>query len=272
MTPSHSGAADLDLIAALGELAVRAGRRIEAVRAAGFAASLKADGSPVTEADRAAEDIILAGLAALCPDIPAVSEEAVAAGSIPPTGERVFLVDPLDGTKEFLAGNGEYAVNIALVAGGVPRLGVVHAPVGGDTWLGVAGVGAWRAPATEAGLAPRSAWQPIRCRPRPLVPTVVLSRSHLDPATEQFVAALGPTECLRHGSALKFALIAEGRADLYARLGRVNEWDLAAGHALVAAAGGAITAPDGSPMTYHHAADGFAVHGFVASGAPAVES
>jgi 3'(2'), 5'-bisphosphate nucleotidase len=269
MTPSPCSASDLDLIAAMGELAVRAGRRIEAVRAAGFTTSLKVDSSPVTEADRAAEEVILAGLAELCPDIPAVSEEAVGAGSMPEVRDRLFLVDPLDGTKEFMAGNGEYAVLIALVVGGTPRLGVVHAPVGGDTWLGVVGAGAWRASATASGLAPRSAWQPIRCRPRPPVPTVALSRSHLDPATEQFVAALGATECLRQGSALKFARIAEGRADLYVRLGRVHEWDLAAGDALVAAAGGTITAPDGSPMTYHHAATGFAVHGFLASGAPA---
>jgi 3'(2'), 5'-bisphosphate nucleotidase len=271
MTPSTRGTDDPEMVATLGELAVRAGRRIEALRAAGAAASLKADGSPVTEADRAAEDIILTGLAGRYPEIAAVSEEAVAAGTIPAIGQRAFLIDPLDGTKEFLAGNGEYAINIALVEGGVPRLGVIHAPVSGETWLGIVGEGAWYAAPAPDGLQPRAAWRPVRCRPRPQVPTVVLSRSHLDPATEQAVAALGPTHCLRHGSALKFALVAEGRADLYVRLGRVNEWDLAAGHALVVAAGGTVTGPDGAPLTYGHADSGFAVHGFRASG-PAAAS
>jgi 3'(2'), 5'-bisphosphate nucleotidase len=260
---------DLDLLAALGNLAVQAGRRIEAVRTAGAPAHLKADGSPVTEADRASEAIVLAGLADLCPGIPAASEEAVAAGIVPPAKDRLFLVDPLDGTKEFLAGNGEYAVNIALVVGGRPVLGVVHAPVGGDTWLGLVGAGAWRAAPARDGLAPRSAWQPIHCRPRPAVPTVALSRTHLDPETERAVAALGPATCLRLGSALKFAVVAEGRADLYLRLGMVREWDIAAGHALLIAAGGTVTAPDGSPLLYGKAEEGFAVNGFRASGAPA---
>jgi 3'(2'), 5'-bisphosphate nucleotidase len=268
MTPSQRTTNGFDLVTALGELAVRAGRCIEAIRAQGASACLKADGSPVTEADRAAEAIILAGLAELCPDIAAVSEEAVAAGAIPAAGERAFLIDPLDGTKEFLAGNGEYAVNIALVEGGVPRLGVIHAPVSGETWLGLVGEGAWHAAPATDGFQPRAAWTAIACRPRPMVPTVALSRSHLDPATEQRVAALGQTHCIYHGSALKFALVADGRADLYLRLGRVHEWDVAAGHALVVAAGGTVTAADGSPLLYRHAACGFAVHGFVASGAP----
>ncbi|ALK08269.1 3'(2'),5'-bisphosphate nucleotidase CysQ family protein [Blastochloris viridis] len=271
MTLSLGGAAiaDLDLIAALGELAICAGRRIEAIRAAGAAACLKPDGSPVTEADRASEAIVLAGLAELLPDVPVASEEAVAAGVTPPQSDRLILVDPLDGTKEFLAGNGEYAVNIGLVADGKPVLGVVHAPVTGETWLGVVGVGAWYAAPAEAGLAPRTAWKPIRCRPRPAVPTVVLSRTHLDPATEREVAALGPIHCLRHGSALKFTLIAEGRADLYPRLAPVCEWDIAAGHALVAAAGGDVTAADGTPLTYCHAGAGYLVPNFRARGLPA---
>ncbi|KAA5602268.1 3'(2'),5'-bisphosphate nucleotidase CysQ [Blastochloris sulfoviridis] len=259
---------DLDLLAALGALAVEAGRRIEAVCATGISAHLKADGSPVTEADRASEAILLAGLDALCPGVPVASEEAVAAGIVPAAADRLFLVDPLDGTKEFLAGNGEYAVNIALIERGRPVLGVVHAPVGGDTWLGLVGAGAWRAAAAPDGLVPRSAWQPVHCRPRPAVPTVALSRTHLDPETEQAVAALGPTTRLQLGSALKFAVVAEGRADLYLRLGMVREWDIAAGHALLIAAGGTVTAADGSPLIYGKAADGFAVTGFRATGAP----
>ncbi|NJL08099.1 MAG: 3'(2'),5'-bisphosphate nucleotidase CysQ, partial [Methylacidiphilales bacterium] len=144
-------ACDLDLLAALGGLAVQAGRRIEAVRATGISAHLKADGSPVTEADQASEAILLAGLAELCPGIPVASEEAVAAGFVPSATGRLFLVDPLDGTKEFLAGNGEYAVNIALIEHGAPCLGVVHAPVSGDTWLGLVGTGAWRVPPRRTG-------------------------------------------------------------------------------------------------------------------------
>ena len=259
---------DLRLLAALGELAVAAGRRIVSAGAEGFVVCQKADGSPVTVADVLSETLLLAGLAELLPEVPAVSEEACDAGAAPPLGERALLVDPLDGTKSFLAGSEEYTVNLALIEHGTPLLGVVHAPRLGMSWLGAVGHGAWRAATIGDRLAAPSAWQPIRARPRPPVPVVVVSRHYFDAATAARVADYGPTDCRHLGAALKFALLADGRADLYPRASDVREWDVAAGDAVLAAAGGVVRTLDGAPLTYGHAERGFRVHGFEAAGDP----
>jgi 3'(2'), 5'-bisphosphate nucleotidase len=208
-------------------------------------AAAKADGSPVTAADQAAEDIILPALRALTPDIPVVSEEEASKGLTPEvTGARFWLVDPLDGTKEFLSGNGEFTVNIALIENGVPVLGVVVIPARGETYLG-AGAG-------TARLCCGGEEREIAVRSVPEGGLVVMgSRSHGDAAAmEQFLAGRKVAEFRAAGSSLKLCLIARGEADLYPRLGTTMEWDIAAGHAVLLAAGGGVTTVDGAPFVY----------------------
>lgn len=205
----------------------------------------KADGSPVTAADQAAEDVILPALRALTPDIPVISEEESAQGLSPETvGARFWLVDPLDGTKEFLSGNGEFTVNIALIENGTPVLGVVVVPALKNTYAGaVAGDAA--AIATLNG-------EPIAVRTPPEEGlTVVGSRSHGDAsAMDAYLAGQKIAQFRAAGSSLKLCLIAQGDADLYPRLGTTMEWDIAAGHAVLAAAGGCVETLDGAPFTY----------------------
>ncbi len=208
-------------------------------------ATAKADGSPVTAADQAAEDIILPRLRALTPDIPVVSEEEAAQGLSPEvTGARFWLVDPLDGTKEFLSGNGEFTVNIALIENGVPVLGVVVIPARRETY---AGAGPGTATLTDA-----AGTRPIAVRDVPAAGlTVVGSRSHGDAAAmATFLAGRRVCDFRPAGSSLKLCLIARGEADLYPRLGTTMEWDIAAGHAVLAAAGGRVERLDGAPFTY----------------------
>jgi 3'(2'), 5'-bisphosphate nucleotidase len=229
------------------------------------AVRLKADASPVTAADEAAEAVILAGLATLTPSIPVVAEETVAAGRIPTLDDGPFwLVDPLDGTKEFISKNGEFTVNIALIEGSEPVLGVVLAPALGKVWWGARGHGAMvREGGTldgGGGAAPRG----IAVRPKPERPVAVASRSHSDPQTEAFLDEAGATERISAGSSLKFCLVAEGKADLYPRFGRTMEWDTAAGHAVLSAAGGRVTTRDGAPFLYRK--PGFENPGFIARG------
>jgi 3'(2'), 5'-bisphosphate nucleotidase len=183
-------------------------------------------------------------LRALAPDIPVVAEEAVAAGQVPVIGERFWLVDPLDGTKEFIGRNGEFTVNIALIEHGAPVLGVVGAPALGRVYAGAAGEGAW----VEDAQGRRA----IRCRPVPAEGlTVVASRSHGDAAAlEAFLAGRRVASLATAGSSLKLCLLAAGEADLYPRLGRTMEWDIAAGHAVLAAAGGRVTTLQGEPLRY----------------------
>jgi 3'(2'), 5'-bisphosphate nucleotidase len=205
----------------------------------------KADGSPVTAADQAAEDIILPALRALTPDIPVVSEEEASKGPTPEvTGARFWLVDPLDGTKEFISGNGEFTVNIALIENGHPILGVVVIPARGETYAG-AGPG-------TAVLADSTGERSIAVRTPPEAGlTVVGSRSHGDAsAMDQFLAGVPVAEFRPAGSSLKLCLIAKGEADLYPRLGTTMEWDIAAGHAVLAAAGGRVETVDAAPFTY----------------------
>ena len=249
------------LVARLHEIAVRAGREILAVYGSDFAVADKADASPVTEADTRAERVILDGLAQVSPDIPAVAEESAAAGDVPDVdGRPFFLVDPLDGTKEFISRNGEFTVNVALVEDGAPTAGVVHLPALDETfWTAGDGV-AWRA---RGGAAPER----IACRrPGRDGVVVVASRSHRSPETDTWLERFEVAELVSAGSSLKLCRIAEGAADLYPRLGRTMEWDIAAGHAIVAAAGGSVETLEGVPLRYGK--PGFENPHFVARGLP----
>lgn len=213
----------------------RAGAAVMAVYDSDFEVRGKADASPVTAADEGAEAIITAALAALTPDVPVVAEEAVAGGLMPDiAGGRFWLVDPLDGTKEFISRNGEFTVNIALIEGGVPVLGVVFAPALGRLYAGGMGLGAWVEDADGR--------RPIRCRSVPDEGlSVVASRSHGDAAElGAFLAGRKVAALVNAGSSLKLCLVAAGHADLYPRLGRTMEWDIAAGDAVLRAAGGLV--------------------------------
>lgn len=209
------------------------------------AVTRKADDSPVTAADHAAEQVILEGLAELTPGIPVVAEEEAAAGRIPDCSAGQFwLVDPLDGTKEFISKNGEFTVNIALIDQRLPILGVVAAPARGIVWWGAVGHGAVRREGGEA--------QAIKVRAVPAGGMVaVASRSHRGADTDAWLAERGITDTVAAGSSLKFCLVAEGKADVYPRLGTTMEWDTAAGHAVLRAAGGRVREIGGSPLLYH---------------------
>jgi len=244
------------------DLARRAGRVILEHYAAFDGTTIrKQDGSPVTAADHAAEALILPELRALTPGVPVVAEEQCAAQGVPPTADCFWLVDPLDGTKEFLRRNGEFTVNIALVIAGVPVLGVVDAPAL-DRRFWATSDGAWQ----QQGDAPP---QRITVRTPPADGLVVLtSRSHRDdPRLEAALAGRHVAERRVLGSSLKIALIAAGEADLYLRFGPTMEWDTAAGDAVLRAAGGGIDGPAGRPLAY--AKPGFANSGFTARGASA---
>jgi len=232
---------------------------------------LKADRTPVCDADEVAEAILLDGLARLMPGVTVVSEEACARGARPSPGAQFLLVDPLDGTREFLAGSVEYTVNLAFVADGVPEIGIIAAPAQGRVWRGANGRGAERLDLAP-GAAPASARNviPLHPRRRPARGLVAaVSRSHLDPRTAAFVAALPQAEQIMCGSSLKFCRLAEGAADVYPRLAPTREWDIAAGHAVLVASGGAIAAPDGSALHYGGGGQDFLVPGFVAWADPA---
>ncbi len=233
-----------------------AGEAILEVVRRGFAVESKADRSPVTEADRAAELIILGALARAAPGVPVIAEEEVAAGRIPAHGDLYFLVDPLDGTKEFVRGGDDYTVNIGLIVNGEPRLGVVFAPARGELHGGIVGHGAW----VEAGGTRRA----IAVRERAPETVAVASKSHFNQATADYLASVGVAEQLSVGSSLKFCVVAEGRADIYPRLSPTSEWDTAAGHAVLLAAGGRVDGPDGATLRYGKRA--FINRGFVATG------
>ena len=236
----------------------RAGEVILDVYASDFEVRGKDDASPVTEADERAEAVILRELTALTPDIPVVAEESVAAGQVPEVGDRFWLVDPLDGTKEFISRNGEFTVNIALIEHGEPVLGVVLAPALGRLFGGVVGAGAF----VEDGQSRRAI--AVRTPPEQGV-TVVASRSHGDPeALKEFLGGMEVAEVRNAGSSLKLCLVAAGEADLYPRLGRTMEWDIAAGHAVLAAAGGSVHDTQGHPL--HYGKPDFANPHFVARG------
>ncbi len=240
-------------------IAEDAGSRIMAFYGAA-SVQAKGDGSPLTQADLAAHDAILAGLAAACPDLPVVSEEDAARAEAAPEGPFI-LVDPLDGTREFISGNGEFTVNIALIDGGVPVAGVVHAPALGRTWVGALGVGATASGPDGAPMRPITARQSDAAG---LV--AVASRSHRDAETEAFLATLTVAGLRSVGSSLKFCLVAEGEADVYPRFGPTMEWDTAAGQAVLEAAGGRVVCPDGTPFRYGKAGAAWRNGGFIAWG------
>lgn len=273
MTETSSPAIDRDAAAAMMEpltdIVVQAGAAILAVSRATMLVEGKSDGSPVTEADMAAHRIIADGLTKLAPDIPALSEERTDLAARP-YKNSFFLVDPLDGTKEFVAGRDEFTVNVALITHGTPVLGIIAAPALGLVWRGIVGRGAERLLMTKDGKA-RSA-QPIHTRPHPGPRTawiVAVSRSHGDKRTEAFIAARPGAIRQALGSAVKFGRIAEGGADIYPRLAPTSEWDVAAGHAVVTAAGGRITDSKGAALCFGEAREDFLVPEFIAWGDPA---
>lgn len=232
----------------LEEIARDAGAAIMDIYAEEIRVRQKDDLSPVTDADEAAERIILAGLATLDPETPVVAEESMMAGKGPgeAPGARFWLVDPLDGTKEFIRRQGEFTVNIALIERGRPVMGVVYAPAIGALYLGAAGHGAWRildrAPGKREVITVREG------DPANLV--AVASKSHRTPGTNAFLDRLPIGESRAAGSSLKFCLVAEGSADVYPRIGPTMEWDTAAGHAVLGAAGGRVVTLDGAEMSY----------------------
>ena len=245
-------------------LALAAGREIMTVRDAGFDARIKLDGSVVTLADQRAELVIEAGLKALAPDIPMIGEEACAEGRIPECGDTFFCVDPLDGTRGFAKGGDEFTVNIALIENGTPTLGVVYAPATGELYAGEPG----RAVKTMCEPHTARAMTPLEEMAPPISPPaqwriVASDFSGRNERTQTFIAALDGVAA-HASSSVKFCRLAEGAADLYPRFGEVSEWDAAAGHAILRAAGGDIMRLDGSPLRYGDRAGNFVIKGFVA--------
>ena len=233
-----------------------AGAEILKLVAAGFEVETKSDRSPVTVCDRAAERIILDALALAAPGVPVIAEEEVAEGRIPAHGDIYFLVDPLDGTKEFVRGGDDYTVNIGLIVEGTPRLGVVYQPACDQLWGGLVGEGAF--------LEDASGRMPIHTRALGTERAAVASKSHFNQATADYLdQAIGLCSHVAVGSSLKFCIVAEGRADIYPRLSPTSEWDTAAGHAVLLAAGGRVDGPDGAPLAYGKTA--FLNRGFCAT-------
>jgi 3'(2'), 5'-bisphosphate nucleotidase len=259
------------LIEPLTDLVVRAGAAILAVNRGAMRIDGKADGSPVTEADLAADRIIGEGLARLVPAIPAISEERVHLAR-PPYDGSFFLIDPLDGTKEFVAGRGEFTVNLALVSNAVPLLGIIGAPALGLIWRGLVGRGAERlAIGDRAPVGADPGAEPIHTRPLPATGApwiAAVSRSHGDARTEAFIDGRPGAVRQMLGSAVKFGRVAEGAADIYPRLAPTCEWDIAAGHAIVTAAGGRITDAHGADLQFGRGRADFIVPEFIAWGDP----
>ena len=231
------------LLEALVVAARAAGAEILKLVERGFEIETKGDQSPVTICDRAAEQIILEFLRQAAPGVPVIAEEEVAAGRIPAHDDTYFLVDPLDGTKEFIRGGDDYTVNIGLIAEGTPRLGVVYQPAIDRLWAGLVGEGAF----VEADGERRE----IHCRPLGAQRAAIASKSHYNQATDDYLAeAIGLCDHVSVGSSLKFCIVAEGKADIYPRLSPTSEWDTAAGHAVLLSAGGRVDGLDGKPLAY----------------------
>lgn len=249
---------ELSLTALALEAAIAAARVINSVYSRPIAAELKSDGSPVTEADAAAEAVIIEYLRPT--GIPILGEESVAAGIIPKLGERYFVVDPLDGTKEFIKRNGEFTVNIALVEHGVPVMGVVLAPVSGETFVGDA-AGAWEFNTLSGAAVDKRLLASVMAAPL----RIVASRSHGHAALASLCETLEVESDVSVGSSLKFCLLARGDAQLYPRFTPTCEWDTAAGQAVLEAAGGAVVTLDGAPMRYGKHNAGFLNPFFVAA-------
>ena len=264
MTNLHAHASS-PMLRALARVAYDAGAIVLSHYTDEITATRKEDHSPVTAADVEAERYILKRLAQLAPDVPVVAEEEVAAGRTPKVGKHFFLVDPLDGTKEFVNKNGEFTVNIAEIIDGKPVRGVVYAPARDRMFYGESLSGAYHMRCPPGGAPDFAEGNQITAR----VPgkdglVVAISRSHNDGKTAEYLAAYQVKSFLVAGSSLKFCLIAAGEADLYPRHGRTMEWDTAAGHAVLAAAGGSITTVEGKP--FHYGKPGFANPHFIARG------
>ena len=265
MGPSVHLAAKLDrgLLEALTRVVAQAARVV--LSHAGAKARRKSDGSPVTAADEASEALMLGELPRLLPGVPVVSEEQGDAIPKRLRCETLVLADPLDGTREFVAGLPDHTVNLAVVVEGTPMLGIVAAPAFGLLWRGIVGLGAER-----LRLGKSRAAVPIGVRQWPAQdPVAVVSRSHLDDETAALLAAHPQIRRELCGSSLKFCRLAEGSADFYPRLAPTSEWDNAAGHAILVAAGGLVVRPDGEALRYGRAEMGFRVPAFLAVGDPA---
>jgi 3'(2'), 5'-bisphosphate nucleotidase len=270
VTPAMTVPSDPGLIDQLTTIVSRAAAAILTIRAKALNVRSKADQSPVTAADDASEAIILDELSRLLPGVPIISEEAGAQTAALSVAADVILVDPVDGTRELVAGRNEFTVNLGILRAGRPTLGIIAAPALGVIWRTAPSGGAQRlqlAPGAPASSATQCA--PIHTRPRPKSGIIAaVSRSHFDPATDAFLARLGDVTRLAEGSAIKFCHVAEGTADLYPRLAPTFPWDVVAGHAILLAAGGAVTTPDRVPLTYCLDTDRMRIPGFVAWGDP----
>jgi 3'(2'), 5'-bisphosphate nucleotidase len=268
MNNSRPRAFDTRLLDQLTSVVSAAGAALLAARSKGLDARLKADRSPVTLADQASEAVLLEGLAHVLPGIPVISEEAGCPLARLPA--CFALVDPLDGTRELLAGRDEFTINLAIVEDGRPRLGIIAAPAQGTLWRGIEGSGAERlflaAGAKMNAVRQRTAIAARACPPAGIV--AAISRSHLDAQTQALLARLPVARTITCGSALKFCRLAEGAADVYPRLSVTCEWDVAAGHAIVAAAGGTVIAASGDALSYGGIENEFRISAFVAWGDP----
>ncbi len=248
ITTKAAASDDEAMLAVFERLALEAGRVIMEIFHGQVAVERKPDSSPVTEADRASERLILAGLRAAFPDIPCVAEEEASAGiEAPELGDAFFLVDPLDGTREFVNGNADFTVNIALIRDGAPEIGVVYAPCSGRFFSGRPGLAEAIALGEDGTIAGRHR---ISVREGQMPLTIVASRSHRTPETDAYIRQVEAAEIVSVGSSLKFCLLAAGEADVYPRFGRTMEWDTAAGDAVLRAAGGATVTRGGGALTY----------------------
>ncbi len=257
------------LIDDLIKISVEAGMAIMKIYESDISVEHKDDKTPVTEADRLGEEIILAGLKRSAPEIPVVAEESAAAGNIPEVGAQFFLVDPLDGTKEFIKKNGEFTVNIALIEHGAATAGVIYVPAKKKLY------GGYGATAFMQEIDPHHADPLAEASPRRTISArvgdrralvAVASRSHRDTKTDEYLSHYNIADMVAAGSSLKFCLVAEGVADLYPRHGPTMEWDTAAGHAIVTAAGGTVTRLDGTPLQYGKTDENFRNPYFVVKG------
>ena len=256
---------------AIVDIACDAGREIYRIWIEGCAADTKSDGSVVTIADQRAEAIILAGLKRIAPDIPVIAEEQDEAGLNPEIDGKFFLVDPLDGTKGFSeGGHDDFTVNIGLINHDKPVLGVVYAPASGKLWVGDKD-GAWEAQCDVATAKIISARAPIKISDRTGAWRLVGSKSYGGPKFKAFAAAVGAAETVAASSSLKFCRVANGEVDIYPRFGGLREWDVAAGHAVLIAAGGDVMLLNGRPIHYGRAHEGFLLDGLIAYGNAASE-
>lgn len=241
---------------------------IETLSAPNLAARLKSDDSPVSEADERIEAFLIAELERALPGAPIIAEESAAAGTTPPHGDAFLLIDPIDGTREFLARGADFSVNLGMVVNGAPYAGAIHAPAQGRVWF--AGARGFLAEAAPGGALPATQdWRVLRARPRPQKGlTALVSKSHLTPETNAFLGRLQIARRVPMGSSIKFCILAAGEADVYPRFGRTMEWDTAAGDAILRAAGGAVLDASGAPLRYGKAQEKYRNGSFIAWGDP----